>query len=158
MRETRVWFLGREDPLKKAMGPHSSTLAWKIPWSEEPDRLQSMGSQRVGHDWVTSLSFYTTIVSYVHFKITYVYLTHWIQHYVSCLVSQLCPTLWDLTDYSLPGGSVNGIIWLRILERVAISFSRRSCQPRDQNLGSCNAGGFFTIEPAGKSHNTMIKY
>ena len=37
------------------MAPHSSTLAWKIPWTEEPDRLQSMGSRRVGHDWVTSL-------------------------------------------------------------------------------------------------------
>ena len=56
MRETRVWFLGWEDPLKKEMAIHSSTLAWKIPWMEEPDRLQSMGSQRVGHDWVISLS------------------------------------------------------------------------------------------------------
>ena len=43
MRETRVWFLGREDPLEKEMAIHSSTLAWKIPWTEEPDRLQSMG-------------------------------------------------------------------------------------------------------------------
>jgi len=42
--------LVREDPLEKAMAPHSSTLAWKIPWTEEPGRLQSMGSQRVGHD------------------------------------------------------------------------------------------------------------
>ena len=50
MRETRVRFLGREDPLEKEMAIHCSTLAWKIPWMEEPDRLQSMGSQRVGHD------------------------------------------------------------------------------------------------------------
>ena len=50
MRETRVRFLGREDPLEKVMATHSSTLAWKIPWTEEPDRLQSMGSQRVRHD------------------------------------------------------------------------------------------------------------
>ena len=50
MRETRVRFLGRESPLEKEMAIHSSTLAWKIPWTEEPDRLQSMGSQRVGHD------------------------------------------------------------------------------------------------------------
>ena len=50
MRETRVRFLGREDPLEKEMATHSSTLAWKIPWTEEPDRLQSLGSQRVGHD------------------------------------------------------------------------------------------------------------
>ena len=42
--------------LEKAMAPHSSTLAWKIPWTEEPGRLQSVGSQRVGHDWATSLS------------------------------------------------------------------------------------------------------
>ena len=56
MRETWVRFLGREDPLEKEMAIHSSTLAWKIPWTEEPDRLQSMGSQRVGHDWVTLLS------------------------------------------------------------------------------------------------------
>ena len=49
MRETRVRFLGGEDPLEKEMAIHSSTLAWKIPWMEEPDRLQSMGSQRVGH-------------------------------------------------------------------------------------------------------------
>ena len=44
---------------EKAMAPHSSTLAWKIPWTEEPGRLQSMGSLGVGHDWVTSLSLFT---------------------------------------------------------------------------------------------------
>ena len=48
--ETWVQFLSREDPLEKEMTIHSSTLAWKIPWTEEPDRLQSMGSQRVRHD------------------------------------------------------------------------------------------------------------
>ena len=50
MREIRVPSLGREDTLEKEMATHSSTIAWKIPWMEEPDRLQSMGSQRVGHD------------------------------------------------------------------------------------------------------------
>ena len=44
---------------EKAMAPHSSTLAWRIPWTEEPDRLQSTGSQKVRHDWVTSLSLFT---------------------------------------------------------------------------------------------------
>ena len=44
---------------EKAMAPHSSTLAWKIPWTEEPGRLQSLGSLRVGHDWATSLSLFT---------------------------------------------------------------------------------------------------
>ena len=50
MQETRVQSLGWEDPLEKEMAIHSSTIAWKIPWTEEPGRLQSMGSQRVGHD------------------------------------------------------------------------------------------------------------
>ena len=45
--------------MEKAMAPHSSTLAWKIPWTEEPGRLQIMGSQRVGHNWATSLSLFT---------------------------------------------------------------------------------------------------
>ena len=49
-QETRVQSLGWEDPLEKEMATHSSTLAWKIPWTEKPDRLQSMGLQRVGHD------------------------------------------------------------------------------------------------------------
>ena len=50
MWETRVQSLGQEDPLEKEMATHSSTLAWKIPWTEEPGRLQSMESQRVGHN------------------------------------------------------------------------------------------------------------
>ena len=50
MRETQVRSLGQEDPLEKEMATYSSTLAWKIPWTEKPGRLQSMGLQRVGHD------------------------------------------------------------------------------------------------------------
>ena len=50
MWETWVQSLGREDPLEKEMATHSSTLAWKIPWTEEPCKLQSTGSQRVGHN------------------------------------------------------------------------------------------------------------
>ena len=50
MWETQVRSLGWEDPLEKEMAIHSSTIVWKIPWTEEPGRLQSMGSQRVGHD------------------------------------------------------------------------------------------------------------
>ena len=50
MRETWVQSLSWEDPLEKEMATHSSTLAWKIPWTEKPGRLQSMGLQRVGHD------------------------------------------------------------------------------------------------------------
>ena len=50
MQETRVQSLDPEDPLEKEMATHSSTLIWEIPWLEEPGRLQSMGSQRVGYD------------------------------------------------------------------------------------------------------------
>jgi len=50
MQETRVQSLGREDPLEKKMATHSNILAWEIPRTEEPDRLQSIGSQRVEHD------------------------------------------------------------------------------------------------------------
>ena len=55
---TQVWSLGQEDPMEKETATHSSILAWRIPWMEEPGRLQSMVSQRVGHDWATSLSLY----------------------------------------------------------------------------------------------------
>ena len=50
MQETQVQSLGQEDPLQKGLATHSSILAWKVPWTEKPGRLQSMGSQRVGHD------------------------------------------------------------------------------------------------------------
>ena len=53
MWETWAQSLVQEDSLKKAVATHSSTFAWRIPWTEEPGRLQFMGSQRVGHDWTT---------------------------------------------------------------------------------------------------------
>ena len=56
MQEALVQFLGWKDPFEKKMATHSSTLAWKIPWMEEPSRLQSMGSRGFGHNWATSLS------------------------------------------------------------------------------------------------------
>ena len=65
MLETRVQSLGQEDPLEKKMVTHSSTLAWKIPWTEKPVRLQSMGSQRVGHDWATSLFHFNPVTAQV---------------------------------------------------------------------------------------------
>ena len=54
MQETWVWSLGREDPLEKGMATHSSILAWRIPWTEEPVGLQSMESQRDWHNWATN--------------------------------------------------------------------------------------------------------
>ena len=61
MQETQeawVRFLGQKDPLREEMATHSCILAWKIPWTEGPGRLQSMGLQRVGHDWATELNCY----------------------------------------------------------------------------------------------------
>ena len=57
MQESQVWFLGQEDPLKKEVATHSSTFAWKIRWMVKPGRLQSLGSQRVRHNWAASISF-----------------------------------------------------------------------------------------------------
>ena len=56
MQETQVWFLGQEDPLEKGMATHSYIIAWRIPQTDEPGKLQSMGLQRVRHDWATELN------------------------------------------------------------------------------------------------------
>ena len=173
------------------MAPHSSTLVWEIPWMEEPGRLQSMGSLRVGHNWATSLSLFT----FMHWRRkwqptpvflpgqpqgwgslvgchlwgrtesnmteTTWYLAHAISHrkganvgqlaptwmnvtsmrkpsrknprrIMPCMkwseVAQLCPTLCDPMDCSLPGSSVRGIFQARILEWVEIG--RASCRER----------------------------
>ena len=52
--EMQVWSLGKEDPLEEGMATHSTTLAWRILWTEVPGGLQSIGLQRIGHDWVTN--------------------------------------------------------------------------------------------------------
>ena len=69
-QETWVWSLGWKDPLEKEMATHSSILAWRIPWMEEPGGLKSTGSQRVGHDWATSLSlsrpFFQLFLQYIY--------------------------------------------------------------------------------------------
>ena len=57
MQETQVWTLGLEDPLEKGMATHSSIPAWRIPWTEEPDGLQSIVLQKVRHDWVTQQTY-----------------------------------------------------------------------------------------------------
>ena len=59
MRETWVWSLGREDPLEKEKATHPSILAWRIPWTEEPGRLQCVGQHRVGRDWATNTFTFT---------------------------------------------------------------------------------------------------
>ena len=65
MQETQVQSLGQEDPLEKGMATHSSILAWRIPWAEEPGGLQSIEMQTAGHDWgtITALHFTSSTVS-----------------------------------------------------------------------------------------------
>ena len=96
-------------------------------WMGKPGVLQSMGLQRVRHNWVTELS---------------------LMKYES-EVAQLCPTLCDPMDCSPPGSSIHGILWARILEWVAISFSRGSSWPRDQTQVALQADT-LTSEPPGK--------
>ena len=101
---TWVRSLGLEDPLEKEMAAHSSTLAWKIPQMEESGRLQSMGSQRVGHDWATSLSLWdssatnvTCLVMVTHvakasfiFKVCFSLLLYFQVQWFLFLFSPLC--------------------------------------------------------------------
>ena len=87
MLETRVRSLGWEDPLEKEMATHSNTIAWKIPWMEEPGRLQSMQLQRVGHDWATSLFFRgKTLLILIQF-IVFFYICYSLLHKKFCLHS-----------------------------------------------------------------------
>ena len=71
MQETWIRSPGWEDLLEKEMATHSSTLAWRIPWTEEPGGLQSMGSQRVGHDCVTKFHFSMKGIRHMHTHIPY---------------------------------------------------------------------------------------
>ena len=134
--------------LEKALAPHSSTLAWKIPWVEEPGGLQSMGSLRVRHDWATSLSIFT-----FHF--------HALEKELATHSSVLA---WRIPGTGEPGGlpsvgshrvgrdwsdlaadyTFHGMLQARILEWVAFPLSRGFSQPRDQSQVSGIAGGFFT--------------
>ena len=114
MQETRVQSLGQEDPLEKEMATHSSTLAWKIPRTEERGRLQSMGSQRVRHDWVTSLS----LSAFFMVQLSRAYMTTGKtialtrRTFVSKVMSLLFNTLSRLVTAFLPRRSVV-ISWLQ---------------------------------------------
>ena len=68
MQETWVQSLGQEDPLEEGMALHSSILAWSIPWREEPGRLQSMGLQRLGHNWATEHPPIQEALGLLHYK------------------------------------------------------------------------------------------
>ena len=88
MRETRVQSLGQEDPLEKEMANHSSTLAWKIPQTEEPGRLQSMGLQRIRDDWANSLSLSQSLLART-FSVLWIFYTPFITQLLSTVALPL---------------------------------------------------------------------
>ena len=101
--ETRVWSLGQEGRLEEEMTTHSSILAWKIPWTEEPGGLESLGSQRVRHDWATKqilyedliIAFVVQLLSLVRF-----FSTPWTAaHQLSFTISRVCPTSCPLSEW-----------------------------------------------------------
>ena len=97
MQETQFQFLGQEDPLEKGMAIHSSILAWIIPWTEEPGRLQSMGSQRVGHDWANNIHTHTH--------------THTVLALPTQFILWISFPIWKMT-------SLNSSQWVTILLRI----------------------------------------
>ena len=156
MWETQVRYLGQEDPLEKEMETHSSTLAWKIPWTEKPGRLQSMELQRVGHNWMT---IYTSEADKASSCNSWAYVPQLERSLVYCnkrfcmlqqrpdaainklikldVHAQSCLSLYNPMDYNTPGSSVLGIFQARVLEWVSISFSRGSSCSRNQTRVSC---------------------
>ena len=121
MRETWVWSLG--DPLEKEKATHSGSLAWKISWMEKPGRLQSIGSQRVGHDWATSLSFSRRAPRMYHQEIWVIFfslVSHTncivffsseinISHQENHPVNYICPKYW---------APKNWCFWTVVLEKT----------------------------------------
>ena len=101
LRQSKIKQETQEDPLEKGMATHCSIFAWRIPWAKEPGGLQSMGSQRVEHNWVANTFTLSAAAKSI----------------------QSCSTLSDPRDGSPPGSPVPGILQPRTLEWVAISFS-----------------------------------
>ena len=117
MQETWVPPLGWEDLLEKAMAIHSSTIAWKIPWTEEPGRLQSMGSQIVGDNWATSLSFFLSSLASGNRDCS-----NW---YHSSLFTDSCMLLWSVLWWVLKarveGLQISGVFCLVLFSMVFCS-------------------------------------
>ena len=94
MQETQIWFLGWEDPLEKGMETHSSILAWRIPWTEEPGGLRSIGSQRVRHDWATNTFAFWTVAQHAPLSMEFSRQECWSEYWSGLLF----PSPGDLPD------------------------------------------------------------
>ena len=111
MQETQVWSLGWEDPLEKEMATHSSILAWRIPGTEESGGLQSMGLQRVGHNWATNsftfmyMMYVCTSVMRCNMHILLYIIDELINHFEICLLISCNTVSWSWCwsqSYQLP--------------------------------------------------------
>ena len=144
MQETWIWSLGQEDPLEKEMATHSSILAWKNPM-DGGARQSTVHGVAKSRTW---LSDFTTGLG--HHDFTAAALGSIPDQGTKIPqseneVAQSCPTLCDPMDCSLPGSSLHGILQARVLEWVAISFSRGSSQPRDRTRVSWIPGRHFNL-------------
>ena len=166
--------MDQEDLLEKGMATHSSILSWRLPWREEPDRLQSMGSQRVRLDWATKLARikppaqkqmgqctwkqikkenyefdsqnktnFTSFFPLWKIKLLYLFLVGF---------QSLVKEILDGTILF----SVHEIFQARVLEWVAISFSRGSSWPTDRTHISCIAGRCFTLWATREALSIML--
>ena len=156
MQETWVQSLDQEDPLEEEMAAHSSILEWRIPWTEEPGRLQSMGWQRVGSDSTAHVknkqaqkegkqaSGQRVVRKHGMFKKWDGWgkdcdrIQDWQQRSSlrACVLSCFsCVWLCNPMDCSPPNSSVHGILQARIQQCVAISFSREICPTQESNPG-----------------------
>ena len=153
MQETPVLSLGQEDPLEKEMATHSRILAWRIPWTEEPGGPQFMGSQRVGHDWLTKHFHFFFHIPGKMFSTLQAYVTYFKSHknlHEESLIILIRPM-----DCIPPGSSVHEILQTRILAWVAISFSRGSSQPGARTQVSRIAGRRFINSHQGNSQRKL---
>ena len=122
IQETQLPSLGWEDRLEEVMATHSSILARRIPWTEEPGRLQSIASQRLGHNWATNTKIHFTVALLERKKeiMWVLFTTFTLSNYISCTTAaaaaaaakllQSCPSLCDPIDGSPPVSPVPGIL------------------------------------------------
>ena len=127
-----VWSLGGEDPLEKSMATHSSILAWRTPWKEQPGGLQAIGWQRVGHDWKKFIHHNDRMHNMTGTGKYQCLMNKWGEA-AAAKSLQSCLTLCDPIDSSPPGSPILGILQARTLESVAISFSNQCMKVKSES-------------------------